>query len=82
MNNAAISISDIIRKRQSIKWTGYQYLKYLIKQAYDSPDLYYQEEIKYKLHLLSGKHVRGKHVSIHSYFNKETGFYVVGCQIK
>lgn len=81
MDNAAVSIQDIIRRKQLIKWADYQYLKYIVKQAHDSPDLFFTEEVINKPSFLRGYYKHTKHVAISSYFNKSNGMYVIRCQI-
>ncbi|UVX31003.1 hypothetical protein P4a_00076 [Klebsiella phage VLCpiP4a] len=81
MDNAAVSIQDIIRRKQLIKWSDYQYLKYIVKQAYNNPDLFFIEEVINRPSFMRDTYIRTKHLAISSYFNRSNDMYVVKCQI-
>lgn len=83
MDTTAVPVSDIISKKHLIKWKDYHLLKAIIRNAYKSEDLSYQEPINAaRLSMFKSRTVLSTHIFITVYFSQIKGEYTVNCCIR
>lgn len=82
MDTTAVSISDIISRKHSIKWRDYQLLKSIIRNAYNSKDLTYTTSIdSVRLSMFNYSNLVTERISIHTGYSSTLMSYTVTCYI-